>query len=364
MECLSSDGLKMSTPTPDGYQWVIVIIDNFSRFVQVYPAKDCSAETAVACILRWMSTFGTPSSIRTDNASQFYGKYEQLLRLLQIRDHKIQAYSHEENGSVEVANREILRHLRALILETKSTDWHILMYLAVRIMNARVVKATGVSPQDLVFAGRIDLNRGALFPRHPPEPQSVSEYLRTSMEVQEKMLRVAEKQQEATDRLHLADNVNTSPTVYDVGTQVLVRRETPDKLSAPWLGPFEITHREERIEGDVYTCLDPSTNRLFDFRAHLLRPYVYDSNDPPPAEVANMDHQAYVAEAILQHRFSGKLKKAANLELLVKWQGYDAPEWQTYSTDTRKLKIVHEYLAANNLRNLIPANFRSAYPSA
>jgi hypothetical protein len=48
---------------------------------------------------------------------------------------------------IESANREILRHIRALLLANKSQDWHIMMYVAARIMNARVVNLRKCRPK-------------------------------------------------------------------------------------------------------------------------------------------------------------------------------------------------------------------------
>ena len=262
MEYLAIDGLKMSTPCTEGFQWVIVIIDTFSRFVQVYPGRDCSAQTAVECLLQWISTFGPPSHIRIDNSSQFSGEYAELIRLLSIQQHYIAAYSHQENSRVEVGNREILRHLRALLLESRAKErWHITMYIAIRILNSRTIKATGVAPQDLVFAGRLELNRGVLFPRQVHESTTVSNYMRESMDMQEEMLQLAIAQQQASDEAHLAGNGSILPTIFSVGSYVLVRYETDDgrpidKLAPLWRGPYLITHREPRAEGDLYTCQD------------------------------------------------------------------------------------------------------------
>jgi hypothetical protein len=358
MENLSIDGISMPHSSAEGHTWVIVIIDSFSRMIQVYPTKDCSAASAVECLIKWMSIFGIPEHIRTDNSTQFAGKYAEILSLLKIQQHFIQAYSHEENGTVESANREILRHLRALLLANRSTEWHVMMYVAARIMNSRVIKATGISPQDLVFAGRLDLNRGALFPREIQESQSISDYMRISMESQEAMLRVAIEQQRETDLAHLKPNSRILPTMFDVGTYVLAKRETPDKLRATWMGPYRITHRTVRSEGDVYTVCDDNINKSYDFQVRFIKPFIYDENDPDPTEVLHYDHQSYEIEAVTQHRFTGSQKSAATLQLLIKWKGYAKLDWQTFSTDIRKVQIVHNYLRANKMSKFIPQQFK------
>jgi transposase InsO family protein len=359
MENLAIDGLKMPHKCPRGFEWVIVIADSFSRYVQVYPAYDCSSKTAVECLIQWTATFGIPSHIRTDNSSQFAGEYAEILRLLKIQQHYIQAYSHQENGLIEAANKQLLRHLGALLLENRSKEyWHIMMYVATRILNCRVVKATGISAQDLVFAGRLDLNRGVLFPRKVHESESISDYMRVSMELQEEMLQTATQQQRDTDEAHLSNNSQILPTVFDMGILVLAARETPDKLAPQWKGPYLTTHREARLEGDVYTCEDLTSGKSYDFRVNQLRVYNYDEFDMSPADVSHLEHQAYVVESIVTHKFDPKPPTAANLRLLVKWQGYVEPEWQLYDTETRKLALVHDYLRSKGLAKLISKAYR------
>jgi hypothetical protein len=85
------------------------------------------------------------------------------------------------------------------------------------------------------------------------------------MESQEQMLQKAMEQQRTTDMAHLIPNNQILPTVYDIGTFILAKRETPDKLKAMWMGPYRITNRTIRPEGDVYTVMDDNINKQYDF---------------------------------------------------------------------------------------------------
>ena len=50
-----------------GMNYVLVIIDAFSRFVQLYPIENVSAEAALHSFTSWFSNFGVPSEITTNN---------------------------------------------------------------------------------------------------------------------------------------------------------------------------------------------------------------------------------------------------------------------------------------------------------
>ena len=60
------------------------------------------------------SRFGSPEVIHTDQGPAFHNELvQELLRLCAIENSFATAYSSEENGIVERANQEVMRHLRA-----------------------------------------------------------------------------------------------------------------------------------------------------------------------------------------------------------------------------------------------------------
>jgi hypothetical protein len=137
-----------------GNKYLIVIIDSFSRYLDVYPVADLSARTAMICLIVFMSNFGIPSHLCCDNGSQFQGLFQELIDLLVIDGYRIHPYSHQENSIVERANKEILTSLRALVLEKRlKDDWDILCHVAKRIINSRIHSAIGIAPADLCLRG-------------------------------------------------------------------------------------------------------------------------------------------------------------------------------------------------------------------
>ena len=66
------------------------------------------------------------------------------------------AYSSEENGIVERANQEVLRHWRALLFEQ--------LPLVPRIMNTVEKTSTGVTPAELILSHSIRLSSHIMTP--------------------------------------------------------------------------------------------------------------------------------------------------------------------------------------------------------
>jgi hypothetical protein len=287
-----------------------------------------------------------------------------MLTLARINHYKIQPYSHQENSIVERANKEVLGALRCLILEHRlKHDWDILCHVAKRIINSRIHSSIGISPAELVFAGQIDLQRGSLFPYQLPEDFDGEKYIKTLVKHQELMLRRAVQYQNRVnaERLKLQDPAHK--TIFPDYSFVLVKPENgpTDKLDPRWLGPYQITSRLERPEGDVYTVLQLATNKLYDFRVDRLKPFDFDPHLTQPFETAQLDFQGDIIESVLGHKFEGS-HTAANLRLKLKWLGAPEVNWYPFSDSLAEVGLVHEYFRRfpSKLLKFIPEKFRDS----
>src|SRR6266576_2602635 len=57
--------------TDDGYSYIIVIMDIFSRYTRLVPVKEISAKTSIKAVNKYIVDVGTPKSIISDNARNF-----------------------------------------------------------------------------------------------------------------------------------------------------------------------------------------------------------------------------------------------------------------------------------------------------
>ncbi|NBO32687.1 MAG: transposase, partial [Cyanobacteria bacterium WB6_1B_304] len=356
------------------YKYILVIIDACSRYVRLFPLFDLTAESAARIVMEHMTQFGIPNEICTDNSTQFEMVFKEMLEMLSIKDYKIQPYSHQENSIVERANKEVLRHLRNFIFDRKViTDWPDFLPQVEQIMNSHASQATGVAPVDMVFAGQVNLNQGKLFPQPPyNNVEPMSEYMQRIIKRQESLLQIAARNQNETDMFHLAKNSGTSTTEFPINSFVTVAYENdehkpPSKLHNRRRGPFRILSKTTREEGDVYNCLDLVTNKEYSFHVKLLHPFQYDVMRTNIEEVATTERQFFTVERVVSHRWKNpqlattlKGQKADNLELEIKWVGYEVPEWNRYDEPSiKKVKEVITYLESNALRHLVPQNLRT-----
>ena len=68
------DTLYMGIANTKGDSYLLIVIDSCSRWVEMYPIPDLSAEQAALKLFENFGRFGIPGQIRTDNGSQFINK--------------------------------------------------------------------------------------------------------------------------------------------------------------------------------------------------------------------------------------------------------------------------------------------------
>ena len=154
MDRLNMDSIGPLPKDQYNNEYILVIIDVFSRFVELYALPDLKALTAAKAIVQHIGRYGQPEEIFTDNGTQFRNELvTQLIELMDVQHVTILPYSHEENSIVERANKEVMRHLRAIIFDKRvKTSWSIYLPLVQRIMNASIVKSSASSLLFTIFS--------------------------------------------------------------------------------------------------------------------------------------------------------------------------------------------------------------------
>ena len=94
-----------------------------------------------------------------------------------------------------------------------------------------------------------------------------------------------------------------------------------------------------------------------DFHVSDIKPFVFDSANIEPSDVARRDHLEFFVEKILGHE--GVFKRRFDLVFLVQWFGYDDSHnsFELYS-NLRGDSHLHDYLRENFGTQLIPSKFR------
>jgi hypothetical protein len=344
-----------------GNTYLVVIIDCFSRFIELYPAKDATAASAVTALIQTMGRFGNPSQILSDRGPQFVNALiAQYLEFIGTEHVLTMAYSKQENSIVERANKETERHLRAIVFDKKiKYKWSSVLPLVQRIFNSNVIETIGVSPAQILFGNAINLDRGFFIPHLIPEQSQVrlSNWLADMLQSQAEVIKVAQETQAKHDYDHFA-RYNPKRTEFDINSYVLVKYESndhkpPDKLSALYRGPYKVVN----YTNNIYTTQNLVTSKLEDFHITNLRPFLFDDNEVDPREIANQVLGLVDVEEIIKHK--GNKHRRRQMTFLVRWKGFHAKhdQWLPWK-DVKDLEVLHEYLRTKKLKVLIPTKYR------
>ena len=107
-------------PLPEvmNFKFIIVLIDTFTRYVELFPANMVCAVSAANALWKHICRFCIPLEILTDQGTQFMNQtLTNLASVSGIRHHVTIPYSKEENGIVERANKEVNRHIRNILAD-------------------------------------------------------------------------------------------------------------------------------------------------------------------------------------------------------------------------------------------------------
>ena len=116
LHTLHTDHKGPLRPLSKGNRFCLVIVDAFSRFIQVYPSKNAEALETVNQLEKFITTFGIPQQIVHDNGNAFISNdFVHCTNEMEITLCLRTAYSPWTNGKVEVQNKHLTTYLRHFI---------------------------------------------------------------------------------------------------------------------------------------------------------------------------------------------------------------------------------------------------------
>ena len=389
MTRISIDTITGLPPDEDGNECIVVIIDSFSRWVELYACRGADSKEVVKALLCYIKSYGQPTQLLSDNGPEYANLIVgELCTILGVEHVRTVPHSHQENAIVERVNKEILRHLKALVFDDKTVmKWSSKLVFVQRILNTTVHESIGVAPCQLLFGNAFQLDNAPFAPMraqdcdqentvselpissHNFDGKPLSKWADEMLRSQDEYLRRAEKVQAEHDAKHWRERLeHLELTVFPPGTWVKAMHpptrmgwRPPNKLGMDWRGPYQVIQRHK----GEYELRDPALSEPLFISEHLLEPYHVDHDHSTPIEVAIQDRNMSIIEAVLDVEGNSYAPRS-RLKLLIKWADEVEPRWMQWNRTFLQNRLCHEFFwqKGRHWRTLIPAKFLQQYHAA
>jgi transposase InsO family protein len=378
---LSLDSIGPLPESKEGHKFILVVIDCFTRIIELYPCKSTEADEAAHYLVDFLSRYGIPDQILSDRGTQFMNSiFATLIQRMGTEHIQSLANSKQETAIVERANKEVLRFLIPMVYDSKNLeDWVTYLPLVRRIFITHPHDSTGVAPATLLYGNMVQLERG-IFPdvNLPAEPSSRipsrgldATWIEKMQQAQLSLLKVAQQHQRDLDSENLAERTQRSETIteFPIGSYVLAlykdqhsrgKGRPKHKLLTVKQGPFRVISRED----NTYKVQNLTHDNIYEFHVTDLEPFVYNPNFTDPVLVSLGDNQEFEVEQVLDHEKrkdpNGVIKRD-QLFLLIRWTGYSSEHdsWEP-SSNLVHLPLVREYLNENKLKSYIVKSLKDS----
>lgn len=153
-ERIHIDILGPFTPSSSGNQYILMLVCQFTKWLEAYPLSDQTAETVAKAIIdNFISRFGCPLQIHTDQGRNFTSSlFQAVCDSLDITKTRTTPYRPCSIGQVERYNRTLLQVMRCH-LKGRVLKWDEDLPILTAAIRSLPNRQTGMTP-NLMMLGR------------------------------------------------------------------------------------------------------------------------------------------------------------------------------------------------------------------
>ena len=254
-------GVDIFGPLPrtvTGNRYIVVMVDRFSRWVELAPVPDITARTvADAVVDRIVLRHGCPTTLLSDRGSQFMSTlFKRMAERLGIKKVFSSAYHPQTNGQVERLNRYIASALSAYVNDHQD-DWDDYVEAIAFAYRTSFVDAIGNTPFYLVHGRDPQLPTDLLV--SPPQSfvEDVHQYgLALTKNITDALDTARCHQEEADSTRKRFYDLKHDSVNFELGSLVLLhsplrKSGLSPKLSKSYDGPYRVLRRLSDVHYDL-----------------------------------------------------------------------------------------------------------------
>ena len=221
-----------------GHSYVLTMIDRFTRWPEAVPIRSITADViADAFYTNWISRFGAPTILTSDQGSQFESLiFQSLTHLVGCKKIRTTAYHPASNGLIERWHRS----MKAAIMCHNNREWVEVLPTVLLGLRTSVKEDIGATAGELVYGTTIRIP-GEFFldEEMPPDPKFFVEKFRHHMT----QVRATPISRHDRRKVFVHKDLSTCSHVF-------VRIDRVKKpLEHPYEGPYKVL---ERLSDNVF----------------------------------------------------------------------------------------------------------------
>lgn len=323
------DGLRVTPADKHGNSYLVVLVVEASKLVDMYAFSEPTALNTALALFQFFTTYGVYEELISDPGSDLTSEVvAHLTAWFGIR-HVFSIVDRHESNGVEGSNKQILRHLRALVADERVADrWSEPPQRCIikHVLNSQVNSETGCIPYQVHF-GNDDYTYMKL-PEVAKASDTAHEFVKLLDENLKSLWDTSKEYQKSLIKERAGDVDPQQQNKYQPGDLVLFQLDTsiarPSKLTMKYRGPYEVMSQYKNDVQCKHLCMRNITT------FHVERLKLYTGSREDAEKVALLDYDQYEIEEILYYR--GNVDLRTNMEFYVKFKDGDE-KWITWSQD-------------------------------
>ncbi|RWS24516.1 hypothetical protein B4U80_02348 [Leptotrombidium deliense] len=224
-------------PVSHGFSYCLTIVDRFTRWTEAVPIADITADTVARNLVStWVSRFGCPSIITTDQGRQFESNlFNELTTLLGTTRIRTTAFHPQSNGMVERFHRQ----LKAAIKAHNTCNWTTVLPIILLGIRTSFKEDLQASAAELVYGTELRLP-AQFFDAHDSFHFSLEDNFLTNFKAAMCNLKPCSGRDRQSGKIFVHHELSKC-------THVFLRVDTlTSSLQKPYTGPHKVISRTDK----------------------------------------------------------------------------------------------------------------------